>query len=101
MHGAVTEQRGDCFESHAAVDGLGGEGVAELVGVDGDAGAASDAAHDAGECVSVEAAAVIGDESIVGADVVEVVGGPAGEEGDEVGVEWDVAVVAEFADRDA
>ncbi len=35
------------------------------------------------------------------ADVVEVVGGPAHEQGDEVGVEWDVAVVAEFAERDA
>ena len=34
LHRAVAEQRGDGFEAHAAVDGLGGEGVAELVGVD-------------------------------------------------------------------
>ena len=30
----VAEERCYCFEAHAAVDGLGGEGVAELVGVD-------------------------------------------------------------------
>ncbi len=35
------------------------------------------------------------------ADVVEVGGGPVGEHGDEVGVERDVAVVAQLADGDA
>ena len=35
------------------------------------------------------------------ADVVEVVGGPVGEQLDELGVQGDVAVVAEFADGDA
>ena len=35
LHGAVPEEGGDGFEAHAAVDGLGGEGVAELVGVHG------------------------------------------------------------------
>ena len=30
----VAEQRGDRLEGHAAVDGLGGQGVAQLVGVD-------------------------------------------------------------------
>ena len=34
VHRAVTEQRGDRFESHAAVDRLGREGVAQLVGMD-------------------------------------------------------------------
>ena len=33
LEGAVSEERGDRFEAHAPVDGLGGEGVAELVGV--------------------------------------------------------------------
>ena len=34
VHAAVAEHRGDRFERHAAVDGLGGQGVAQLVGVD-------------------------------------------------------------------
>jgi hypothetical protein len=33
-HRLVPEQRGDRLEGHAAVDGLGREGVPELVGVD-------------------------------------------------------------------
>jgi hypothetical protein len=32
--GILSEHRGDRFEAHAAVDGLGGQGVAQLVGVD-------------------------------------------------------------------
>ena len=66
-----------------------------------DAGAASDAPDDAGELVTVEGAAVVGDESMVSADVFEVLGGPVGEQLDELGVQWHVAVVAEFADWDA
>ena len=56
---------------------------------------------DAVHGVPVERAVVIGDEAALGADVVEVGGGPVGEERDEVGVQRDVAVVAELADRDA
>jgi hypothetical protein len=73
---------------------LGGEGVAELVGVGADAGVAGDATHDAANEVTVKAAAVVGDEATVSPDVVNVGGGPVGEQGDEVGVEGDVAVVA-------
>lgn len=80
---------------------MGGEGAAELVGVNGDTGSSSDTFHDPGEGVPVEAAAMIGDEAFVGADVFDVVGGPAGEQNDQVGVQGDVAVVAEFADREA
>jgi hypothetical protein len=43
---------------------------------------------------------VVGDESAVQADVVEVGGGPVGEQGDEFGVQGDVAVVAQLADGD-
>jgi hypothetical protein len=97
----VTEQGGDGFEGHASVDGLGGEGVAELVGVGGHAGAAGDATNDAPDLVAVDGAAVVGDEPPVSADVVEVVGAPPGEECDEVRVKWVEAVVAQFADGDA
>ena len=34
VEAAVAEQCGDGFQAHAAVDGLGGQGVPELVGVD-------------------------------------------------------------------
>ena len=34
VEAAVSEQGGDGFQAHATVDGLGGEGVAELVRVD-------------------------------------------------------------------
>ena len=101
LHGAVPEQGGDGFESHAAVDGLGGQGVAQLVRVDVDAGGASDPADDADDLVSTQGAPGVGDEAPVAADVVEVVDGPCGEELDELGVEGHVAVVAELADGNA
>lgn len=55
-HRPVTQQRGDGFETHAAVDRLGGECVAQLVGVDvTDAGALGD-----GDDMAVLAATVEG-----------------------------------------
>ena len=101
FHGAVAEQGGDRLQPHAPVDGLGGQGVAELVGVDADAAAAADAADDAADLVAVQRAAVIGDQAPVAADVIGVGGGPGGEERDELGVQRDIAVVAELAERDA
>jgi hypothetical protein len=97
----VPEEGGDRFEAHAAVDRLGGQGVAQLVGVDTDAGVAGNSADDSSDKVTVEGAAVVGDETAMVADVVEVGGGPVSEQGDEFGVQGDVAVVAQFADGDA
>jgi len=62
---------------------------------------AGDSAHDPSDEVTVEGDAVIGDQSAVVADVFDVGGGPGGEQGDEVGVQRDVAVVAQFADGNA
>jgi len=77
----VAEQGGDGLEPHAAVDGLGGQGMAEPVRVDaGDAGGTGDAADDPGDQVPVQRAAMIGDQPLVAADVVEVGGGPGGEQ---------------------
>jgi hypothetical protein len=102
LEGAVTEQGGDGFEAHAAVDGLGGEGVAELVGVHVvDAGGPADATDDAADLVAVDRPAVVGDEAPVSADVVLVGGGPVGEQVNEVRMQGDVAVVAELAERHA
>ena len=57
---------------------LGGQGVAQPVGVDAQAAAAPDAGDDPADLVAAEGAAVIGGEAVAGADVVEVGSGPGG-----------------------
>ena len=55
LHRAVSEQGGDRFEAHAAVDGLGGQRVAQLVGVDvADPGPLGDPGDDAVNGAAVE-----------------------------------------------
>src|SRR6185312_5166463 len=102
LHLAVAEQGGDGLQPHAAVDGLGGQRVTEPARVHaGDAGSAADAGDDAADEVPVQRAAVVGDQALVPADVLEVGGGPGGEQLDELGVQRDVTAVAELAQRDA
>jgi hypothetical protein len=56
---------------------LGGQGVAELVGVNvADPGVTAHAGHDAENDVAVEAAAVVGHEALVAHDVFGVGGTP-------------------------
>ena len=64
-HRAVAEERGDGLEAHASVDGLGGEGMAELVGVDvADAGTLGDRGDVAVHGAPVEGLSVVSfDES--------------------------------------
>ena len=60
VHGAVPEQGGDRFEAHAPVDGLGGEGVAQLVRMDvADVGELGDPVHIAMDGPSVEGPSVV------------------------------------------
>jgi hypothetical protein len=83
----VTEQRGDGFEAHPSVDGLGGQGVSELVGVDGpDPGVDADAGDDAVHGPPVDRDVAVSEEPSLRPDVIGVGGGPAGEEGEEVEV---------------
>src|SRR6185437_17119379 len=90
LHFLVAEQGGDGFQPPAAVDGLGGQRVAEPVRVHSrDAGGASDAGDDAADDVPVQRAAVVGDQALVPADVLEVGGGPGGEQLDQLGVQRD------------
>ena len=97
----MAEQRGDRFEGHAPVDALGGEGVAQRVGVDvADAGAAGD-----GGDVAVDGAAVHG-LMVVAFDEQAGGGRPAPgpvvvDQPDEHRVQRDGAVVVELAERDA
>jgi hypothetical protein len=79
---------------------LGGQGVAELVGVDGaDAGVVADAGDDAVHGAPVDGRVVVGDQPSSAADVLGVASGPVGEQRHEVVVERDEPVVAELAHR--
>lgn len=65
-----------------------------------DPGPLCDPADDAVNGASFERSAMIGDEPALGPYVIGVDGGPVGELDDEVGVQRDVAVVAQLADGD-
>jgi hypothetical protein len=79
---------------------LGGDGVAQLVGVDvADAGGFGDAVEHAGHGVTVEGPPVVGQQQSAGVSVGFVV--PLLEQVDELGVQGDVAVVVKLADGDA
>jgi hypothetical protein len=96
---AMAEELGDGLDVHAPVDGLGAEGVAQLVGVDvPDPGRLGDPADHAGHDVAVQRPALVGQQQPARASPVPVL--PLEEELDEAGVDGDVAVVAEFADGD-
>ena len=83
------------FEAHPAVDRLGGEDGAELVGMDvADPGGGTDAEDDAVHGPPIDRGVLLGDEPAVAADVVGVVRGRVGEQRDEVVVERDEPVVA-------
>jgi hypothetical protein len=101
LEGFVAEEGGDGFEAHTPVDGLGGEGVAELVGVDvADSGLFGDSADHAGDPMPINLAGLVGEEDPMPADVFPVGLLVGGDVFDQVGVEGDVAVVSEFADWD-
>ncbi len=59
----MAQEGGDSFEAHASVDGLGGEGVTQLVGVDvTDAGGFGDPAHHAGDPMPADRAGRVGEK---------------------------------------
>jgi hypothetical protein len=63
-------KRSDGFETHAPVDGLGGESMTQLMGVDvTDAGGFGDAPHHAGDPVPTDRAGGIGEEHPVALDL--------------------------------
>jgi hypothetical protein len=81
---------------------LGGQGVPKPVRVHaGDPGCPADPAHYPADQVPVQHATMVGDQALVAADVLEVGGGPGGEQLHQVGVQGHVPVIAELAQRDA
>ena len=97
----VTQQGGDGFESHPPVDRLGGEGMAQLVRVDmTDPGTVGDTANHPGKPVPIHRRHLVGEEPTRPSNMVGVVGLPFGDELNEFGMQRDIAVVAEFPDRD-
>ena len=96
----MAEHRGDGFQAHAPVDGLGGQGVPQLVGVDvAQPGRGAGFVDEAGDRVPVHRAAVLpGQEQ--GVRGVDVRGAVVVDQRDQVRVQRKVAVFAELADRD-
>ena len=89
-------------ESHAPVDGLGGQGVAELVRMDrADAGLLRCGGHDAMHRAPTHGRVLVGHQALLGPDVLAVGRRPGGQELDQVWVQRDEAVVAQLADGDA
>jgi hypothetical protein len=94
----VAQEGCDCFEAHVSVDGLGCEGVTELVWVHmTDACNLGYPADDAGDLVPVQRFTVPDDQPV---DVVITVCVVVVGEFDELWVERDVTVVVELPDRD-
>jgi hypothetical protein len=100
VQAAVTGEGRDGLQAHAAVDRLGGQGVPQLPGVDvrQPGGGAGLAGHP-GDGVPVQGPAVFPrqQQRVASRDVSSAV---AVDEGDELGVQWQVAVLAELAGRD-
>jgi hypothetical protein len=97
----MTEEGGDGLHGHPPVDCLGGQGVAELVGMNvGDAGASGD-----GGDVAVDGAAVEGSPVVAFDEAPRTRSGAGGSvvvnEFDQRRQQWHVAVVVQLADGDA
>jgi hypothetical protein len=76
--------------------------VAELVGVDrADPGFLGGGRDYAVKGAAVDGRMLIGEEPMLGSDVVAVVRGPFGQERHQIGVEGNEPVVAELSDRDS
>ena len=67
----------------------------------GSAGGPADAVNDAADQMPVQGSAAVGDKPLAASYVLEVGGGPAGEQLHQLGVQRHVPVVAELAERDA
>ena len=96
----MAEHRGDRLQGHAAVDRLCGQGVPELVGVDvGQSCCGAGLVDEPGDGVPVQRAPVFPGQQqwILGGDVGFAV---VVDEGDQVWVQRQVAVLAELADWD-
>ena len=100
--GLVAEQGGDGVEAHPAVDGLGGQGVAELVRGDvADARVGAEPAQRGGDAQRGDGTVAFEQEPVGAQAGGPVVGDPVVEQRLELRVQGDVAVVVELADRDA
>jgi len=100
LEAAVPEQLTDGLQAHPTVEGLGGQGVAQLVGMDmADAGGLCGAPDHPGDHVPVERPAMVGDEQPADAVVGMVL--PACEQLHQPRVQGHHPVVVELAERHA
>jgi hypothetical protein len=95
----VSQHGGDGFEAHAPLDGLGSEGVPQLVGVHvPDPGSLGDPAEYSGDLVPVQRPASPRDQPV---DIVITVRLVFVEELNQRWVQWDIPVVVKLPDRDS
>ena len=95
----MSEKSSDRFQRHAAVDGLGGQGVAQAMRADvSDSGRCGDLGHGPVDAVVPDALAVF-DEQVAAAQAGGSAGEPVVEEILELGMQGNVAVVAQLAQR--
>ena len=100
VHAAVAQHRCDRLQAHAAVDRLGGQGVAQLVGMDvRQSGGGAGLVDEPGDGVPVQGSPVlpwqqqpVPGRNVGGAVVVD--------QRHQLGMQGQVAVLAELADRD-
>src|SRR5712691_5646671 len=95
----MAQKRRDSFQRHASVDGLGGEGVTQLVRRDApESGMASDLFNSGVHSRCSDPAPMVG-EQVVRTQGVAPSTEPLVEEGFKLRMEWDVAIAVQLADR--
>src|SRR6516164_2060121 len=93
----MPQERSDGFQRHTPVDGLGGQGVTQLVWRNAtESSSASDLFNRGIDSRRGDPTSMVG-EQIVGAQVVAASSKPVVEERFELWVEWDVAVAVQLA----
>src|SRR5262252_8962154 len=93
----MPQQRSDGFQRHTPVDGLGGQGVTQLVWRNPtESSSASDLFNRGIDPRRGDPTSMISKE-VVSAQAVAALSKPFVEEGFELGVEWDVAVAVQLA----
>jgi len=98
----MAEECSDRVQAHAAVDGLGGQGVAELVSGDvADPCLAADPVQCGGDPQRGDGPVPFQQQPVGAQPGGPMLGDPVVEHFLELGMQWDVAVVVELADRDS
>lgn len=98
----MAKECGDGVDAHAAVDGLSGQGVSELVRSHvSDACVVADAGERRGDSLLRDRSALLDEQSFRSQACGSVVGDPVVEQGFQVRMQGNVSVTMQFSDRNA